>query len=344
MVCGAWIAGCGGSHADTVVDASSIDAISIDATSIDGPEIDAATPPLPPSCVGLPATCGAGRNESCCTSPLIPGGTFDRSYDLAGLGAKGEFPATVSGFRLDKYEVSVGRFRAFVRAAQGTQVHPPAAGAGAHANIPGSGWHSAWDGELVTSSTVLQGQLGCNSVSQTWTEQPGENEDRPISCVSWYEAMAFCAWDGGYLPTEAEWNYAAAGGNEQRAFPWSFPASSLVVDGMHASYDDGMGCVGNGLPDCVTTDLVVVGSKPLGDGRWGQSDLAGNVFEWTLDTFAEPYAGGGTDYANLDAGDRVFRGGCFVTDVHSMRTGDRTFSRPPSNRFPTVGVRCARAP
>ncbi|WP_438023210.1 formylglycine-generating enzyme family protein [Sorangium sp. So ce233] len=59
----------------------------------------------------------------------------------------------------------------------------------------------------------------------------GENEARPIRCVSWSVAFAFCAWDGGRLPTEAEWNHASAGGSEQREYPWgnAFPNSTYAV-------------------------------------------------------------------------------------------------------------------
>ena len=67
---------------------------------------------------------------------------------------------------------------------------------------------------------------------------PGANESLPINCITWYEAFAFCAWDGGFLPTEAEWNYAAAGGSEQRAYPWSNPPTSTTIDCSHANYDD----------------------------------------------------------------------------------------------------------
>jgi formylglycine-generating enzyme required for sulfatase activity len=48
----------------------------------------------------------------------------------------------------------------------------------------------------------------------------GANEALPINCVHWYDAFQFCAWDGGWLPTEAEWEMAAAGGAENRRYPW----------------------------------------------------------------------------------------------------------------------------
>src|SRR3954463_13384126 len=79
------------------------------------------------SCVALPYNCGASGNDNCCNSLMVPGGTYYRSFDVAGDINSGNqsFPATVSAFRLDKYEVTVGRFRAFVAANQGTQAHPP---------------------------------------------------------------------------------------------------------------------------------------------------------------------------------------------------------------------------
>jgi sulfatase modifying factor 1 len=103
-----------------------------------------------------------------------------------------------------------------------------------------------------------------------------DHAGRSSACRS-SKRFAFCAWDGGYLPTEAD--YAASGGSEQRAYPWSSPADSVTIGPTYASYS----CLGDGLAGCTTTDCIPVGSHPAGNGRWGQSDLGGNVHEWILD-------------------------------------------------------------
>src|SRR5260370_31911 len=99
---------------------------------------------------GLPQGCapgGPGRtdcapnSESCCASPLVTGGTYYRLYTNGGCGPTGEnFPATVSSFRLDKYDVTVGRFRQFVNAvlpADGGAGWFPEAGSGKHTHLNG---------------------------------------------------------------------------------------------------------------------------------------------------------------------------------------------------------------
>jgi sulfatase modifying factor 1 len=161
-----------------------------------------------PSCSGLAATCGPVGTDDCCKSLLVPGGTFNRSYD--GVDFKDpNYPATVSDFYLDKYEITVGRFRQFVKAGMGTQASPPAAGAGAHPRITGSGWDSTWNTNLPATTAALTTNLKC---STTWTDTAGSNESKPVNCLEWYAAFAFCVWDGGRLATEAEWNYAASAG------------------------------------------------------------------------------------------------------------------------------------
>lgn len=252
---------------------------------------DAGTIIVPlPSCMALPHTCGALNNDDCCRTLTVPGGTYFRSYDVARDPSSGDKSAlaTISSFQLDKYDVTVARFRAFVAEGMGTQAKPPTTGTGAHPLIPGTGWETSWNGSLQANTGQLVAAIQCDSMSQTWTGTAAGNDDRPINCVNWYEAMAFCAWDGGRLPTEAEWNYTAAGGEDQRAYPWSMPPGALDLDSSHAGYWDGTTCNGDGKPGCQTTDLVFVGSKPASDGRWGHSDLVGNVYNWVLDWWG-PY-------------------------------------------------------
>jgi formylglycine-generating enzyme required for sulfatase activity len=171
----------------------------------------------------------------------------------------------------------------------------------------------------------------------------GLNENAAINCVSWYEAFAFCAWDGGYLPSEAEWEYAATGGNDNRPFPWG---SADPADTLNLANDAFNG----------NNPAIAVGSEhPQGDGKWGHRDLAGGVSEWVLDLNNNTWysSGGATcnDCANLNAGaSRVVRGGSWgVTDYYNglsfvifLRAADREAAEPADRRS-TIGFRCARA-
>jgi formylglycine-generating enzyme required for sulfatase activity len=298
------------------------------------------------SCDSLPAMCGPAGTSLCCASSLVPGGTFYRSYDLGtdGMFSDHSAPATVNAFTLDTYEVTVGRFRAFVDAQQGTQAQPPAAGAGARTlgGVPGSGgWDPAWNASLAADSTAFVAALKCDATFQTWTDAPGANEALPMTCLNWYEAFAFCAWDGGFLPTEAEWNYAAAGGSEQRAYPWSSPASSVTIDCAHANHRSAP----TAAAFCVnppTGGVNRVGSEsPQGDGKWGHADLAGNVYEWVLDWYASPYPQPCDDCATVSGGTyRGLHGGDFA-DISTARSAFRG-NQTPSVRVYVFGVRCAR--
>jgi len=216
---------------------------------------------------------------------------------------------------------------------------PP--GAGKNPNDPNDpGWNAAWNDKLpATQADLVDDVTWCSTTFQTWTDAPSSNENRPMSCIDWYESLAFCIWDGGRLPTEAEWNYAAAGGNEQRDYPWG--DDSAGPDTKLAVY----GCYYAGTGSCTSiANLSEVGSAPAGGGRWGQADLAGSVWEWALDwygTYPKPCS----NCASLTSGThRVVRGGSFYDPVSYLSPAYRGDFMAPNIQTFDIGARCARAP
>jgi formylglycine-generating enzyme required for sulfatase activity len=246
---------------------------------------------------------------------------------------------TVSEFALDTFEVTVGRFRAFVDAFTGA---PPPAGSGANGEITGSGWIASWDTLLDSSQATLIDNIGsCNAPGGatgpgTWTPAPAENENAAMTCVDWYEAFAFCVWDEGRLPTEAEWEYAAAGGGDGRLYPWGSTDPSVETTLANDVYSD-------------DSPFIAVGSHMSGNGKWGHSDLAGGLWEWTLDLYnATWYSGGGAvcdNCANLTSGtSRVARGGGWSNSAVDLRAANRgTAVTPPTGHSMGLGFRCARS-
>jgi formylglycine-generating enzyme required for sulfatase activity len=293
-----------------------------------------------PSCVGMNGNeCNDGGD--CCYSPLVTGGTFTQGPDPAD-GAT--FQSTVASFRLDRYEVTVARFRAFVGAYDdwhATQ-SKPSSGDGVNPNVSGSGWDSAWNSSLSSSASGLRSKLGCN-FDPTWSDTG--NDTLPANCIDWYDAFAFCVWDGGRLPTEAEWEYAAKGGMNGFAYPWgNMPVPSNMQDST-AAYADYF-CMGDGSGNesCAFGDILAVGSKPLGRGSFAQDDLAGSVDEWTLDWYAPYPAAPSTNYADLTKATlRVLRGGDWLYNATFLSTASREYY-DPTLRSNYVGFRCAREP
>ncbi|MCU1277476.1 MAG: hypothetical protein JWM53_1022 [bacterium] len=304
------------------------------------PVCSAATCVGPPSCSGLATTCGAASDQDCCAASMVPSGTFARSYDGLTFTDSSQ-TASVSNFVLGQFEITVGRFRKFVDAGMGTQSLAPAAGAGAVTGTPASGWDSAWNVNLAADTNALKTALACDASFQTWTNTAGANELRPMNCLTWYEAFAFCIWDGGRLATEAEWNYAAAGGGQQRVYPWSTPSTSTTIDATYASYyvDDTKQCFGDGVNGCALADLVAVGTKVAGAGVWGQLDLGGNVSEWVLD-FAETYPLPCVDcVALMPAAHRRVRGGNLASGAPGITASVRD-EQASTARVSSLGSRC----
>ena len=305
--------------------------------------------------------CGTG-SESCCTSLDVTGGTYDRTYTNSGAAATGlADPATISAFRLDKYLVTVGRFRQYVDYVTSGAGAPPANGRGVHAHLNAgrglansaragayeTGWDATnWNAQIPIGTGAVSRwntNLACGPGYETWTNAPGTHENLPINCVDWYEAYAFCIWDGGFLPSEAEWEYAAAGGNQQREYPWGSTAPGMGNE--YAIYGDGeSNCYypsGTAAPCTGIANFAPVGTATKGAGNWGQLDLVGEVFEWNLDWYAA--YGACTDCADLTtASNRVMRGD-LLNDATLLVPSSR-FDVDPSFRVVNLGFRCARSP
>lgn len=159
-----------------------------------------------------------------------------------------------------------------------------------------------------------------------------DRDDHPVVHVSWLDAMAFCAWSGARLPTEAEWEYAARGGREGHHFPWGderepggrhrmnvyqgqFPVEDTAADGWAGT--------------------CPVGTYPPND--FGLHEMTGNVWEWCADWFDPGYYSRSPlrDPAGPDRGQaRVMRGGSYLchdsycwryrVDARSANTPDST--------------------
>jgi formylglycine-generating enzyme required for sulfatase activity len=298
----------------------------------------------PPSCAsGL--TCGAAA-ESCCTSPEVTGGTFYRTYTNDGSGPTAEAdPATVSSFRLDKYDVTVGRFRQFVSAWNAGW--SPTAGSGKHIHLNGglglanSGAPGTYEPGWIASDTnnvaPTDANLACSDAgfSATWTSTAGTQENLPMNCTNWWEAYAFCIWDGGFLPTAAEWRYAAAGGSQQREYPWG--STDPGTGSQYAIYG--------------VTSVAPVGSATSGVGLWGQLDLTGNIGQWGLDGCTFGYVNPCTDCVSPTATTGALAlcrvgGGSDSRDSKSdLLSAARVLSSGGEwSRYAYFGFRCARTP
>lgn len=158
-----------------------------------------------------------------------------------------------------------------------------------------------------------------------WVELP---LNAAVIHVSWYEAQAYCRWAGRRLPTEAEWEVAAAAqptddglalSATKRRFPWG----------------DHMPQVTPANLDGYALGSVDVAAYAAGDSAFGCRQMIGNVWEWTQSTFA-PYPGFVPDmYADysqpLFGNTKVLRGGGWATPARMIRNSWRTYYGPERN-------------
>jgi formylglycine-generating enzyme required for sulfatase activity len=268
---------------------------------------------------------------------------------------------------MDKYLVTVGRFRQYVNylASGGAK---PQAGSGTHSWAGGAaggltnaiggggepGWIAGWNDQLATTSNDWDTRLTsstCNTGTPyynpawTWTSSPSTNEHLPINCLTWYEAYAFCIWDGGglgALPSETEWEYAAAGGDQQRDYPWGSAAPS--PPNQYAIY----GCGYPSVNACVgLPNIAPVGTASMGAARWGHLDVVGDEFEWTMDNYQATYPSPCNDCVNLNGGPKVMRGSHWAGTepfLHPWYRDQAVVAIAATTRSYATGFRCVRAP
>jgi formylglycine-generating enzyme required for sulfatase activity len=170
-------------------------------------------------------------------------------------------------------------------------------------------------------------------------EAQEKSSERPVVCVIWDQAAAYCAWAGARLPTEAEWEYAARGA-EGRRYPWGDEFDGTLLNYCDANctlrkrdeaFDDGY------------ARTAPVGSYPAGASWVGALDMAGNVWELVADWNAPYSPERQVNPAGPDSGQRrVARGGSWHTSPDHARSALRTHVGPDQS-VDHAGFRCVQA-
>lgn len=251
-------------------------------------------------------------------------------------------PVTLRPFSMDRTNVTNRMFRQFVQAT------------GYRTEAERFGWSfvfwlhipKARFRELV-EDTVAAAPWWCKVRGARWDapEGPGSNlsrrEDHPVVHVSWNDAIAFTQWSGQRLPTEAEWEYAARGGLEQKIYPWG---DKLRPKGAHLCN------IWQGdFPNHDTADDGYAGTCPVEafpQNGYGLYSMTGNTWEWCADWFSPDFhksASRDNPAGPLGGTARVTRGGSFLCHksyCNRYRVAARSSNTPDSSTSNT-GFRCA---
>lgn len=153
------------------------------------------------------------------------------------------------------------------------------------------------------------------------SHESGAADDHPAVNISWYDAMAYAAWLGGRLPTEAEWEYAARASCRYEYCDRKGEEAQLSRVGWFRGNSDSLHPV-----------------KELEPNPWGLYDMYGNAWEWVLDWYGPYSEDPRVDPWGPPTGvDRVIRGGCFWNDAWWTRAADRNGF--PRFEFEVLGFR-----
>jgi len=164
-------------------------------------------------------------------------------------------------------------------------------------------------------------------------------DDYPVVGIAWDDAVDYCTWVGGRLPTEAEWEYAAKGPDELQ-YPWG-----NNFDGKNLNYCDS-NCTESWADPNVDDgyrESAPVGNFPAGASWVGALDMAGNVWEWTWDWCAGYSSDPQANPMGPESGNcKIIRGGAFGSPSSGVRTTYRLISDEimPEIRHPNIGFRC----
>lgn len=274
----------------------------------------------------------------------LEGGTFLMgTEDPALSAADGEgpvHPVQLPPFFLDAQVVSNARFKAFVE------------DTGYQTEAERFGWSFVFGGllprDFPPTSAVVQAPWWRQVFEASWKAPEGPQStiegrmNHPAIHVSWNDAMAFCAWAGLRLPTEAEWEYAARGGLERKRFPWG---DELTPAGAHR-----MNVWQGDFPARNTAEDGYQGTAPVEafpPNGFGLYNMTGNVWEWCSDWYSPTYYQKSPRKApqGPPSGERkVMRGGsylCHRSYCDRYRVDARNSNSPDSSTG-NLGFRCAR--
>jgi len=258
---------------------------------------------------------------------LIPRGTFMMG-DADGQDMEKPVHAVeVSSFYMDKYEVTLEDYGKFVDATKYVT------------DAEKNGGSIIYDGKDFKKTEGVNWRF--DALGNPHTE---EEKNQPVTHLSWNDASAYAEWAGKRLPTEAEWEYAARGGEKGDKFAWGVdPLSKEVVANVSdesyikvvkwpyfEEYDDGF------------TLASPVGS--FAPNAFGLYDMAGNAWEWCADYFDETYYNRSTKknpLNNIPNERRVMRGNSWDGRPGMMRASRRT-GDIQSNSYVDTGFRCVK--